>query len=48
MALYTRMDVPLVDLGAQYATIEHEIAAAMQRVLDKGDFVLGAAVRDFE
>jgi dTDP-4-amino-4,6-dideoxygalactose transaminase len=42
------MNVPLVDLGAQYATIEHEIDAAMRRVIQKGDFVLGAAVREFE
>src|ERR1700716_2789492 len=48
MAISTRMNVPLVDLGAQYATIEHEVDAAMRRVMDKGDFVLGAAVREFE
>ena len=48
MAISTTMNVPLVDLGAQYATIAHEIDGALRRVLDKGDFVLGAAVRDFE
>src|ERR1700716_2145280 len=48
MAISTTMNVPLVDLGAQYATIAHEIEGALRRVLDKGDFVLGAAVRDFE
>jgi len=48
MAISTTMNVPLVDLGAQYATIAHEIDGALRRVLDKGDFVLGAAVREFE
>src|SRR5438309_161657 len=48
MAISTRMSVLLVDLGAQYLTIEDEIASALQRVLEKGDFVLGAAVREFE
>src|SRR5438067_5378530 len=48
MAISTRMSVPLVDLGAQYLTIEDEIASALRRVLEKGDFVLGAAVREFE
>ncbi len=42
------MNVPLVDLSAQYVAIEHEIASAMRWVMDRGDFVLGAAVRDFE
>jgi len=40
--------VPLVDLSAQYATIRHEIDPALQRVLDKGDFILGGAVAEFE
>src|SRR6266849_5329434 len=48
MAISTTMNVPLVDLGAQYATIAHEIDGALRRVLDKSDFVLGAAVREFE
>src|SRR4051794_21071059 len=43
-----RMDVPLVDLAAQYATIQHEVDSAIRRVVNKGDFVLGAAVREFE
>jgi len=40
--------VPLVDLSAQYATIRDEIDPALQRVLDKGDFILGGAVAEFE
>jgi dTDP-4-amino-4,6-dideoxygalactose transaminase len=48
MAISTTLNVPLVDLGAQYATIAPEIDGALRRVLNKGDFVLGAAVREFE
>jgi dTDP-4-amino-4,6-dideoxygalactose transaminase len=40
--------IPLVDLKAQYRTIKTEIDAAMQRVLDRADFVLGADVDAFE
>jgi dTDP-4-amino-4,6-dideoxygalactose transaminase len=40
--------VPLVDLSAQYASIGDEINAAMQRVVERGDFILGAAVTEFE
>jgi dTDP-4-amino-4,6-dideoxygalactose transaminase len=48
MATSTSTNVPLVDLAAQYAAIEHEIASAIGSVMDHGDFVLGTAVRDFE
>src|SRR5947209_7289120 len=40
--------VPLVDLKAQYAAIKTEVARAMTDVLERGDFVLGEAVRRFE
>ncbi len=40
--------IPLLDLRAQYATIKPDIASAIQRVLDRGDFVLGEAVGAFE
>lgn len=33
--------IPLTDLRAQYRTIRREIARAIQRVLDRGQFVLG-------
>src|SRR5881628_1793633 len=42
------MQVPLVDLKAQYATIKLEIDAAIQRVLDNTSFILGKEVTDFE
>ena len=40
--------IPLVDLKAQYQAIKPEINAAIQRVLDKGTFILGQEVRAFE
>ena len=40
--------IPLVDLKAQYRTIKAEIEAAMRRVLERGDFILGADVEAFE
>ena len=42
------MEVPLVDLAAQYDTLRHDITSAIRGVINRGDFVLGAAVRDFE
>src|SRR5690606_32265005 len=40
--------VPFVDLRAAYAASRAEIDAAMRRVLESSDFVLGAAVSEFE
>jgi dTDP-4-amino-4,6-dideoxygalactose transaminase len=42
------VDVPFVDLAAQYRSIESEINAAIQGVLGRCDFILGSAVGDFE
>ena len=42
------MQVPLVDLKAQYASIKPEIDAAIQRVLDNTSFILGKEVTDLE
>jgi len=42
------MQIPLVDLKAQYASIKLEIDAAIQRVLDNTGFILGKEVADFE
>ena len=41
-------DIPLVDLQAQYRSIEAEVQPAMARVLARCDFVLGEDVRLFE
>ena len=40
--------IPLVDLKAQYRTLKPEIDAAIGRVLESGQFVLGPAVEAFE
>jgi dTDP-4-amino-4,6-dideoxygalactose transaminase len=42
------MQVPLVDLAAQYRSIQPEIDRAIQRILDRTAFILGDEVRDFE
>lgn len=40
--------IPLVDLKAQYKSIEHEMLRAIQSVLESGSFVLGDEVEEFE
>jgi dTDP-4-amino-4,6-dideoxygalactose transaminase len=42
------MDIPLVDLKAQYQTIKTEIDTAIHDVLDNTAFILGKHVKDFE
>lgn len=42
------MNVPFVDLKAQYRSIAEEANAAVMQVLSRGDFVLGEAVQRFE
>jgi len=42
------MQIPLVDLHAQYAAIRAEVNAAMQSVLDEASFILGLSVAIFE
>lgn len=44
----TAVTVPFVDLKAQYEAIRSEVRAAIDRVLERGDFILGDAVRQFE
>ncbi len=43
-----QVQVPYLDLKAQYRSIKAEIDAAVARVLDSGQFVLGAEVAGFE
>jgi dTDP-4-amino-4,6-dideoxygalactose transaminase len=43
-----KMSVPFVDLHAQYAAIESEVNVAMKTVLERGDFILGKALEQFE
>jgi len=40
--------IPLVDLKGQYRTLKPEIDAAIGRVLENAQFVLGPAVEEFE
>ena len=42
------MHVPFVDLRAQHAPISRDIDLAIRAVVDRGDFILGAAVERFE
>lgn len=42
------MNLQLVDLVNQYKKIKNEINAAIQAVLDSGQFILGKSVQDFE
>lgn len=44
----TAPKIPLVDLQAQYRSIEDEVQPAMARVLGRCDFILGEDVRLFE
>lgn len=41
-------DIPFVDIGLEYRRAKHEIDAAIASVVERGDFVLGAAVSKFE
>ncbi|HVW66392.1 MAG TPA: DegT/DnrJ/EryC1/StrS family aminotransferase [Candidatus Peribacteraceae bacterium] len=42
------MNVPFLDLQAQYRSIKHEVDPAIQSVLDTSAYVLGPAVEQFE
>jgi len=42
------MKIPLLDLKAQYATIRSESEAALKKVIENQDFILGEEVRCFE
>lgn len=42
------MNIPLVDLKAQYATIDREVQGAVRQVMERCDFILGGAVKEFE
>lgn len=42
------MNIPLVDLKAQYESVRDEIDRAIQGVIDSGEFILGSEVEAFE
>ena len=42
------MNIPFVDLNAQYRSLKPEVDAAMQNVLDRTAFIMGAEMDSFE
>ena len=42
------MEIPLVDLTAQYESIAVEIEEAIHKTVERRDFILGEGVSDFE
>ena len=42
------MNIPLVDLKAQYDSIKDELDDAIHRVVQSGQFILGSEVKAFE
>jgi len=42
------MEIPFVDLKAQYRRIQDEVDPAVLAVMQRGDFILGGAVTEFE
>lgn len=42
------MNIPFVDLQTQYKTLKPEVDAAVLAVMQRGDFILGGAVNEFE
>jgi len=43
-----KMQIPVLDLKAQYASIRDEIAKAIQKTLDEQNFILGQEVQELE
>ena len=44
----TPVKVPFVDLTCQHQPIQAEIERAMAAVIERGDFILGQALAEFE
>ena len=42
------MKVPFVDLNAQYRPIKQEILEKIEKIIERGDFILGEEVKKFE
>ena len=40
--------VPILDLGPAHSELKPSLMAAFERVLDRGDFIMGADVKEFE
>lgn len=48
MTTLERTDIPMLDLRPQYEALKTEIHAAITRVLERGDFIMGKEVALFE
>ena len=48
MTVVTGTRIPLVDLGAQYQTIRHEVLPAIEAVMERSAFIHGPFVAAFE
>lgn len=48
MVVREKMNIPFLDLKAQYQSIRHEVNTAIQNILDNATYVLGKSVADFE
>ena len=44
----TEMKIPVLDLHPQYEQIKDEVQAAINRVLESGQFIMGPDVKEFE
>lgn len=44
----SQINIPILDLKPQYQAIKAEIQAAVNQVLDSGQFILGPVVKEFE
>jgi len=42
------MDIPLLDLKAQYSTIKNDIEKVVFKVLESSNYIMGSNVKDFE
>src|SRR3989338_9223799 len=42
------MSVPFIDFGEQYKLIKSEVHAGLEKIFEKGDFILGDAAKTFE
>ncbi len=43
-----KQTVPFLDLTLQHRTLRNDLSAAVERTLDRGDFILGAPLEEFE
>ena len=44
----SQVNIPILDLKPQYQAIKEEVRAAIDEVLESGQFILGPIVKQFE